>query len=216
MDVEDYIDSDKYSDIGLHEEEKKAIRRFVGSSMLNTSDILDWDQFCRTTWDQRSASGAPGVRPAHGEPDCEDGTTASKGRRLGDGNRKGSEAGSCQAGRAPSSAKCDSPVALILDMIWSELSSETKGIVQAAVEGSRPAETDMTVPVVVRALMQCNRGVKQDRSQVRRKPPEPATGVREAPAGRHVVAAAGIGFQGEVYVIRWVANRGQSQRLHGR
>ena len=41
-DVEDYIDNPDYPDLGLEEKEKEAIRRFVGSSMLKVSDVVDW------------------------------------------------------------------------------------------------------------------------------------------------------------------------------
>jgi 6-phosphofructokinase len=40
-DVEDYIDNPKYPEVKLDEEEKEAIRRFVGSVLLNPSDIKD-------------------------------------------------------------------------------------------------------------------------------------------------------------------------------
>ena len=42
QDVEDYIDNPDYPKLGLEEEEKEAIRKFMGSSLLCRNDILNW------------------------------------------------------------------------------------------------------------------------------------------------------------------------------
>jgi len=42
QDVEDYIDNPEYPNLELDEGEKEAIRKFVGSSLLSMSDIIDW------------------------------------------------------------------------------------------------------------------------------------------------------------------------------
>ncbi|MBI3800800.1 MAG: 6-phosphofructokinase [Deltaproteobacteria bacterium] len=57
QDVEDYIDNPKYPDLGLEEKEKEAIRKFVGSSLLKTSDIQDWRKFCETLLQGIEGSG---------------------------------------------------------------------------------------------------------------------------------------------------------------
>lgn len=61
LDVEDYIDNEEYPDIGLHEKEKEAIRRFVGSSMVNTADIAEWPSFCRSMVKEAKRRGSGGA-----------------------------------------------------------------------------------------------------------------------------------------------------------
>lgn len=45
-DVEDYIDNPKYPDLQLEEGERDAIRKFVGSSLLTSDNVLDWRGLC--------------------------------------------------------------------------------------------------------------------------------------------------------------------------
>lgn len=45
-DVEDYIDNPQYPELELEEREKEAIRKFVGSPLLNVNDIKDWSDLC--------------------------------------------------------------------------------------------------------------------------------------------------------------------------
>ncbi len=46
-DVENYIDEAGYPEVELNEYEKEAIRTFVGSALLNPSDVLNWPLFVR-------------------------------------------------------------------------------------------------------------------------------------------------------------------------
>jgi len=46
-DIEEYMDEPEYADVKLDEDEKEAIRRFVGSVLLNPGDILNWSLFLR-------------------------------------------------------------------------------------------------------------------------------------------------------------------------
>lgn len=58
QDVEDYIDNPEYPDMGLEEREKEAIRKFVGSSLLNMNDIVDWKSLCDSLCSQAEQSAS--------------------------------------------------------------------------------------------------------------------------------------------------------------
>ncbi|MBN1417797.1 MAG: 6-phosphofructokinase [Planctomycetes bacterium] len=51
IDAEEYTDNPRYEEVDLEEEEKEAIRRFLGSSRLSASDVResDWADFCTKT-----------------------------------------------------------------------------------------------------------------------------------------------------------------------
>ena len=44
LDAEDYLDD---PEVGLEESEKREIRRFLGSPLLNVDDIVNWGDFCK-------------------------------------------------------------------------------------------------------------------------------------------------------------------------
>ncbi|MBU0994329.1 MAG: 6-phosphofructokinase [Proteobacteria bacterium] len=60
QDVEHYIDNPSYPDLGLEEEEKEAIRRFMGSSLLCREDIRNWQGLADAIYN--SPEGSPGKR----------------------------------------------------------------------------------------------------------------------------------------------------------